>query len=73
MGQCFSYYVINTSSLNRSSAGTVVLCSLSQIKHKFLNLDTALERFISMYVNILVLLSFTQWIHSRMRNKYQHE
>jgi hypothetical protein len=41
------------------SAGTLVLCSLSKILHTLLNLDTALESFISMCVNILVLLSFT--------------
>jgi len=59
MGQSFSYFFINTNRKNRSSAGTVGLCSLSQITHKFLNLDTALERFIPMCVNILALLSFT--------------
>jgi hypothetical protein len=59
MGQCFSCYVINMNRRNKSSAGTLVLRSISQITHKFINLDTAIERFISMCVNILVLLSFT--------------
>jgi hypothetical protein len=59
MGQCFSYSVINTNGKKRSSTGTVVLSSLSQMTHKFLNLDTALEKFIPMCVNILALLSFT--------------
>jgi hypothetical protein len=59
MGQCYSYCVINTNRTNSSSAGTLVLCSLSQTIHKFQNLGTALERFISMCVNILVLFIFT--------------
>ena len=58
MGQCCSYYVINTNTRNGSCAGTSVLRSLSQITHKSLNLDTTVERFTSMCVNILVLLKF---------------
>jgi hypothetical protein len=57
-----SYYVINTNRINSRSVCTLIFHSPSQIIHKFLNLDTALERLIWMCLNILVLLRFA--LHS---------